>query len=186
MQDLVELVDIVSALEEGTAAKQLGQNATNRPHINYKTWKSVKQSREEEDKKTPHTGFRVALEAQHDLGRTVPSRGDVFGHVTGILLWVDREASSQTKVANLELAVCIDQQVSGLEITVQHVGRVDVLETAEDLVDEGLEMGIGQGLAGTDNGSKIAFHELCNWHMSAQGLPRASAIKRGYRSRTFV
>lgn len=50
----------------------------------------------------------------------------------------------------------------------QHVGGVNVLETAEDLVDEGLEMGIGQGLAGTDNGSKIAFHELCNWHMSAQ------------------
>jgi hypothetical protein len=38
---------------------------------------------------------------------------------------------------------------------------VDVLEAAEDLVDEGLEMRIGEGLAGADDGGEIAFHELC-------------------------
>lgn len=44
VQDLVELVDIVSALEEGTAAEQLGQNTTDRPYINCRTRTLVKQS----------------------------------------------------------------------------------------------------------------------------------------------
>ena len=43
----------------------------------------------------------------------------------------------------------------------EDVCRVDVLETAQDLVDEGLEVCIGQGLAGSDDGCQIAFHEFC-------------------------
>lgn len=93
------------------------------------------------------TSFGVALEAQHNLGRAVPSSGDVFRHVSGILLWVDREAARETKVANLELAVGIDEQVAGLQVTMQHIGRVNVLEATEDLVDEGLKVRIGQGLS---------------------------------------
>lgn len=42
----------------------------------------------------------------------------------------------------------------------QDVGRVNVLETAQDLVDEGLEVGICQWLAAADDGSQIAFHQL--------------------------
>jgi len=34
VQDLIKLVDIVSALEEWAPAKQLGKNAANRPDIN--------------------------------------------------------------------------------------------------------------------------------------------------------
>lgn len=107
------------------------------------------------------TCFGIALEAQHDLRRTVPSGCDVLGHVTCVLLWVNRETTSQAEVTNLELAVGIDQQVTGFEIAVQDVGRVDVLKTAEDLVDEGLEVGIGQRLAGADDSSQITFHQLC-------------------------
>lgn len=36
-----------------------------------------------------------------------------------------------------------------------------VLESAEDLVDEGLKVCVGEGLAGADNGSEVAFHQLC-------------------------
>ena len=106
------------------------------------------------------TRFRVTLETEHDLGRPIPSRGHVLGHVTRILLWVDREPSRKTKIADLELAVGVDEQVAGLEVAVQHIGRVYVLQSAEDLVDEGLEVGVGQGLAGSDDGSQVAFHEL--------------------------
>jgi hypothetical protein len=112
------------------------------------------------------TGFCVALEAQHDLGGAVPSRRDVLGHVPRILLRVHGETPGETKIANLELAVGIDEQVAGLEIAVQDVGRVDVFETAQDLVDEGLEMRVGEGLAGADNGGQIALHEL--WGLSAR------------------
>lgn len=43
----------------------------------------------------------------------------------------------------------------------EDVCRVDVLQTAQDLVDEGLEVGVGEGLAGADDGGQIALHELC-------------------------
>jgi hypothetical protein len=93
------------------------------------------------------TRFGVVLEAKHDLGRAVPSRRHVLGHVAGILLRVDRETARQAEIADLELAVGVDQQVTRLEVTVQHVRRVDVLEPAQDLVDEGLEMGVCERLA---------------------------------------
>lgn len=108
-----------------------------------------------------HTGFGIALEAQHNLRGTVPSRGYVFRHISGVLLRVDRETTGQTEITNLELAVCVDQQVSGFQITMQDVCGVDVLQSAKDLVDKRLEVSVGKGLAGTDDGSKIALHQFC-------------------------
>jgi hypothetical protein len=107
------------------------------------------------------TSFGVALEAQHNLRGTIPSRSNIFSHVSGILLRVYAEASSQTKVTNLELAVRVYKQVSGLKIAVEDIGGVDVLQTAQDLVDEGLEVGVCKGLARADDGCQVAFHELC-------------------------
>lgn len=107
------------------------------------------------------TSFGIALEAQHDLGSTVPTGSDIFCHVTGVLLGINREASCETKVANLELTIGVDEQISWLQISVEDVGRVNIFKTAENLVNEGLEMGIGKRLAGTDNGSQIALHQLC-------------------------
>jgi hypothetical protein len=107
------------------------------------------------------TGFGITLEAQHNLRCTVPSRCNVFCHVSSIFLWVNREPSSQSKITNLQFTVGIDQQISGLQISMEDVGRVDVFQSAEDLVDEGLEMCVGEGLAGSNDGSKIAFHEFC-------------------------
>lgn len=90
-----------------------------------------------------HTGFSVALEAEHNLWCSVPSRCDVFSHVPCIFFRVNTETSRQTKISNLQLAIGIDQQVAGLQVTVQDIGAVNVFETAQDLVDEGLEVGIG-------------------------------------------
>lgn len=115
------------------------------------------------------TGFGVVLEAEHDFGRAVPPRRDVLGHVPGILLGIDREATREAEIANLQLAVGIDEQVARLEVAVQHVRRVYVLQTAEDLVDERLEMSIGEGLPGSNDSRKVAFHQLCNRaHVSKQ------------------
>ena len=52
----------------------------------------------------------------------------------------------------------------------QHVGGVDVLEAAEDLVDEGLEVGVGERLAGADDGREVALHELWGESALVQGL----------------
>lgn len=139
LENLVELVDVVAALEEGARAQQLGQDTADRPDVN---------------------GLCVALEAEHDFGRAVPAGGDVFGHVASVLLRVDGKATGEAEIANLELAVGIDEQVTGLQVAVQDVGGVDVFQTTKNLVDEGLEVGVGQGLAGADNGRQVALHEL--------------------------
>ena len=107
------------------------------------------------------TGFCVLCETEHNLRSSVPSCSNVLGlEASSDVVGLVAEATGKTKVANLQLTVGVDEQVAGLEIAVQDVGRVDVLETAEDLVDEGLEVGVGQGLATADNGSQITFHQL--------------------------
>lgn len=112
------------------------------------------------------TSFSVALERKHDFRRSVPSRCDIFSHISCILFRVNTEPSRQTEIADLKLAIGVDQQVAGFEITVEHVGAVDIFETAKDLVNERLEVGIGQGLSGADDGGKIALHEFCGLEVS--------------------
>jgi hypothetical protein len=106
------------------------------------------------------TGFGVALERKHNLGCSVPSCCDVLGHVSSILFRVNTETSGQTEIADLKLAIGVDQQVTRFEITVEHVGAVNVFEAAENLVNERLEVRVGQGLSGADDGGKIALHEF--------------------------
>ena len=77
-----------------------------------------------------------------------------------ILLRLVRVPPRESKVADLELAVGIHHEVAGLEVAVEDVGRVDVLEPAQDLVDEGLVVGVGEGLSGSDDGVEIGLHQL--------------------------
>ena len=48
----------------------------------------------------------------------------------------------QTKVADLEFAVGVDEQVSWFQVSVEYVGTVEVFEAAKSLIDEGLEVSI--------------------------------------------
>ena len=90
----------------------------------------------------------VVRKAKHDLRGAVPPRRDVLGHEALLLRLV--KPAREPKVANLQLAVRVHEQVARLEVAVQHVGRVDVLQAAERLVDEGLEVRVRERLAGTD------------------------------------
>lgn len=128
MQDLVELIHVVASLEDRLPSEQLRQDASNTPHIDSRA---------------------VVCKAQHDLGGAVPSGRDVLGHealVRGAFLLRrtagGRVSPRKSEVADLELAVGVDKEVSGLEIAVKDVGGVDVLQAAEGLVDEGLEVGV--------------------------------------------
>ncbi len=147
VQDLVQLVDVVSALEERLAAEEFGEDAADGPHIDCLSG----QHEVHHECSLIRTSFSVALEAQHDFRRSVPPRGDILSHVSSILLWVYAEASRQAKIGNLELAVGVHQKVARLQVTVKYVGAVDVLKTAQYLVDERLEVGVGERLARTDD-----------------------------------
>ena len=54
--------------------------------------------------------------------------------------------SSQTKIADLEIASGVEEKIRRLQIAMQNVGRVDVLETPQDLVQEVTNVIIAQSL----------------------------------------
>jgi hypothetical protein len=76
----------------------------------------------------------IVGEAEHDLRRAVPSRRDILGHKPLLLGLI--ESTRETKIANLEFAIRVHEEIARFEIAVQNVGRVDVLQTAECLVNE--------------------------------------------------
>ena len=90
----------------------------------------------------------VIRKAEHDLRRAVPPRRDVLGHEALLLRLI--EPAREPKIADLEFAVRVHEQVSRLEVAVQHVGRVDVFQATQRLVDERLEVRVRERLAGTD------------------------------------
>jgi hypothetical protein len=105
---LVKLVNIIAAFEEGTAAEELSKNTTDRPNIDCVFGLEVAYINNY-NYRDGRTGFGVALKAQHDFRGPIPSRSDIFSHVTGILFRVNGEASSQSKITDLELAVSVDK-----------------------------------------------------------------------------
>ena len=109
----------------------------------------------------------IVGEAQHDLGSAIPAGSNVLGHETlvrcaaCIVVTTTRAVSaSKAEVANLELTVRVDEEVTRLEIAMEDVGRMNVFKTAERLIDEGLEVSIGEGLLRANDRMKISFHKL--------------------------
>jgi hypothetical protein len=99
-------------------------------------------------RKEKKTFTHVVCKAEHNLRCAIPPRRDIFGHEPLLLRLI--KPASKSKIANLKLAVRVNEQVARLKIAVQHVGRVDVFQTAECLVDEGLEVRVRERLAGAD------------------------------------
>lgn len=113
-----------------------------------------------------HTGFGIALKAQHDFRRTVPSCRNIFSHVSRVLLRIHRKASGKSEIADLELAVGVDEEIAGFQIPMQYVRRVDVLQAAKYLIDERLKVSIRERLPRPNNSGQVTFHQLC--HASVQ------------------
>jgi len=92
------------------------------------------------------TSFCVALEAQHDLGSSVPTGCHVFGHESNVGLCIVAESARQTKVADFEFTVRVNEQVARLKIAMEDIGGMDIFESTADLVNEVLEVGVCQRL----------------------------------------
>lgn len=82
------------------------------------------------------TGDVVLLPREHDLGGSVVARRDVARHLR---VGEAREA----EVADLEVAVLVDEDVGRLEVAVDDAGRVHVLEAALQGMGKG-EYWLGQ------------------------------------------
>ena len=83
----------------------------------------------------------VVGEAQHDLGRSVPPRRYIFSHESLIPCSFRSTpaggvSSRETKIANFEFAICIEEKISGFHVPMQDIGGMDVLQATERLVYE--------------------------------------------------
>jgi len=88
-------------------------------------------------------GVRILVTCQHDFGGAVPSRHDVLRQQEGLVPRVVAagvHAPRQPEVAYLEVAVAVNEQVRRLEVAMEDVAGVDVLETAQHLVGEVLDV----------------------------------------------
>lgn len=97
-----KLVDVVLAGEQRLALEHLGKDTSNTPDINFNI---------------------VLLPGEHDFRSSVVSRRDITGHLRVL-------NAGQTEVANFQIAVLVNQDVAGLQVTVDNAGRVDVFQSA--------------------------------------------------------
>jgi hypothetical protein len=95
-----ELVDVVLSGEQRLALEHLRENASCTPNVHLDV---------------------VLLPREHNLGRAVVTGRNVTRHL-GVLY------TGQAEIADLQIAVLVDEDVAGLEVTVNNTGRVDVFQ----------------------------------------------------------
>ena len=101
LRDDGELVDVILAGEEGLALEHLGKDTAGAPNVDLNI---------------------VLLPGKHDLRRTVVSRRHISCHLRIL-------DSRQAEIADLQIAVLINQDVARLQVSVDDAGRVDVFQT---------------------------------------------------------
>ena len=62
---------------------------------------------------------------------------------------------------HLQVTGCIKQKVAGLEVSMEDIGRVDVLESSQDLVEEVTHMVVAEVL-GFEQFVQICLHQSLN------------------------
>lgn len=96
-----ELIDVILAREQRLSLQHFREDTTSTPNINLNV---------------------VLLPSKHDFRRPVVPGRDVSSHLRVL-------NTRQSEIANLEIAVLIDKNVTRLEITVNNTGGVNVFET---------------------------------------------------------
>jgi hypothetical protein len=100
----------------------------------------------------------VLLERKHDLRSSVPSCCHIFCHEARVVIGGCRR-TSETKVADFQIAVSVQEEVGWLQISVEDVCRVHRFQGAESLIDEVLAVVVGEVLS-SDDSVHISLHEL--------------------------
>ena len=107
------------------------------------------------------TDLCVLLEGQHDFGSAVPPRGNVFRHEARFRAgWFGSlDGSGKAKVADFEVAIGIEEEIRGFEITVDDISGMECLESSEGLIDKVLGM-IVRKILRPNNAVHVSLHEL--------------------------
>lgn len=100
-----ELVDMILSREQWLAFQHFCENAPSTPYINF---------------------YIILLPCKHDLWCSVVSCRDISGHLRIL-------NASKTEIADLEVTVLVDENVAGLEITMNDSCRVDIFQSTLEL-----------------------------------------------------
>ena len=114
LEDLENLIYLGVTHEEGTLLDQLSEDTSDGPHVHTKG---------------------VLLLAEEDLGGSVPESLDLVGQC----LDGNRECSGETKVADLDVALGVDQKILGLQVSVDDPLGMAVVNSTEQLVEHLLD-----------------------------------------------
>mmetsp|Transcript_33887 Transcript_33887/g.100659 ORF Transcript_33887/g.100659 Transcript_33887/m.100659 type:complete len:438 (+) Transcript_33887:197-1510(+) len=141
LHDAIQLVHGGGSWEDGLPGDELSQDAAHAPEVD---------------------ALRVRGGAEEDLRGAVPARRDVVRQhgVLGVVVHL-HDAPGQAEVADLHLAVGVQEDVRGLDVAVQHRPRVHVLQRLEQLVDDVLLVDLLKDL-GADDGVQVGFHEVAD------------------------
>lgn len=142
-------MDNIFSREERLSGEELGEDTTNTPDVN--------------------GGSVLGEEGATELGGSVPAGGNVVSPEDGSGGVVEGD-TSKAEVADLELAVSIGEDVLGLEIAVEDIGSVDVLEAAQQLVEEELVVLRGQVVICLYHLVQVRLHQLKH-HIDVPELP---------------
>lgn len=96
-----ELVDVILSWEQRLAFQHLCENTSRTPNINFDV---------------------ILLPCKHDFGGSVVSCRDISCHLRIL-------NTGETKIADLKIAVLVDEDVAGLEITMNDTCRMNVFQS---------------------------------------------------------
>lgn len=97
-----ELVDVVLSREQRLSLQHLGKDTPSTPDIDF------------------HVIF---LPGEHNFRRTIIPCRDISGHLRIL-------DSSKAEIANFQVAIFVDQDVAGLEVTMNDAGGMDILQAS--------------------------------------------------------
>lgn len=93
-----------------------------------------------------------------DFRSTVPTGYNVFSETfLDLLLFV---TSSKTEITDLKLTTFVKQDVTRLQVSMDNVGRVQVVASAQKLVHEVLHVLVGELLSRVDDSVHVSLHQL--------------------------
>ena len=113
-EDLENLVNLGITREKGFSGTHLSKDGTDRPHVH---------------------ASGVLSSTKQDLWSTIPKGDDLMG----IASQRNAEGSSKTEISQLEISILVNQQVLGLQVTMQYTARVTVLDTLVKMQHELLD-----------------------------------------------
>mmetsp|Transcript_73848 Transcript_73848/g.225858 ORF Transcript_73848/g.225858 Transcript_73848/m.225858 type:complete len:298 (-) Transcript_73848:290-1183(-) len=136
--DQVQLLLRVVPRVQGLAHVHLGEDAADRPDVD---------------------GARVVGPGAQHLGRPVPPRADVLRHRAHPAL-VGEAHARQAEVADLQVAIAVDEQIARLQVPVDDLRRVHVLHAPQDLVQEELAVVVRERLGRPQRRGQVGLHQL--------------------------